>query len=53
MTSIVPADKTARDDLAAKIIADRGLIDAPSDVKRLSAQTIAELMGNVTEEEAK
>ena len=32
MTPTIPADKTARDDLAAKIIADRGLIDAPSDV---------------------
>lgn len=31
MTSIVPADKTARDDLAAKIIAARGLIDAPAE----------------------
>ena len=32
MTFIVPADKTARDAIAAKIIAARGLIDAPSDV---------------------
>ena len=32
MTFIVPADKTARDDLAAKIIADRGLIDTTATV---------------------